>query len=802
MRGTKLILFTAIFITGLIACYPIVSLFFTPTNVGSVHSSGAQLTILLRTVLWSLAIGVTSTAIGWPLGLRIASLQARKKRCVAIVLMVTLALPSYTVFYAWWQLWPAGTYIHQLIVEHQLMPFAMGAMLALSLVCWSWPIAALVAGFCVPKQNSLQVLQQIDGVNLSTRITQQLQSHFTLMLICVVLVAAITSANTTCFDLAQIPSIGNELRAIVSSGESVLTTPLLLIGSICFAVFAVMMLNHLISSSRATTLPTRQKKIMPLVLVWIAISAGPIVFGAIYASTIDSQLLFTTYGGDILRSFVTACFVSICCVLILLCSSVLHCAVSHGVKRAATYLDWVWIGVALLPTSMIVEGEVLAWNHSGFNYIYNSTMILVFAQTLQFGFIGSLAGRWVASHQQTRQLLLFDAPKRLYPFLMTIRTRLFAAVFLVVAFTIAMSMGEISLTNQLAHPATDQPIAIALLNAMHYQRPQIVTSVLLLFVVVAIVAGCVVYYSMRHVVVLLVCMFLICCSGTEIESEQKIIVPHKILGGSGVTNARFVTPRAVDYGSDVIVVIDKTGRLQRFDKDGQFLSSWDLPPTGNGFPTGVTLDDEGNTWIADTHGHRVRVLDQEGHELLLFGSYGTGDGQFLYPTDVVIDRDGLVFVSEYGGNDRISVFDRSGSFIRSFGHHGKDPLGFRRPQSLAVHRESGALYIADSANHRIVVYDTDGTYVREFGQVGSGKGELLYPYSIIELGDGTLLVVEFGNNRLQQFTQTGESLGVWGRAGAREGEFKTPWGAVVVEDNILVIDTGNNRLQFLDGFMM
>jgi len=63
-------------------------------------------------------------------------------------------------------------------------------------------------------------------------------------------------------------------------------------------------------------------------------------------------------------------------------------------------------------------------------------------------------------------------------------------------------------------------------------------------------------------------------------------------------------------------------------------------------------------------------------------------------------------------------------------------------------------------------------------------------------------VTEFGNNRIQQFTQKGESIGMWGMAGDSKGTFKTPWGAVLVENNVLVIDTGNNRLQLFNGFMM
>ena len=84
----------------------------------------------------------------------------------------------------------------------------------------------------------------------------------------------------------------------------------------------------------------------------------------------------------------------------------------------------------------------------------------------------------------------------------------------------------------------------------------------------------------------------------------------------------------------MIVVIDKTGRLQTFSPTGEFQSSWDLELSGTGYPTGVSIDGEGKIWIADTHQHRVLVLDAKGNTVMTFGEYGTEDGQFLYPTDI------------------------------------------------------------------------------------------------------------------------------------------------------------------------
>ena len=45
-----------------------------------------------------------------------------------------------------------------------------------------------------------------------------------------------------------------------------------------------------------------------------------------------------------------------------------------------------------------------------------------------------------------------------------------------------------------------------------------------------------------------------------------------------------------------------------------------------------------------------------------FGSHGDGEGEFNRPTGVAVDRDGIIYVTDYK-NDRLQVFHADGSFI-------------------------------------------------------------------------------------------------------------------------------------------
>src|ERR671939_662349 len=88
-------------------------------------------------------------------------------------------------------------------------------------------------------------------------------------------------------------------------------------------------------------------------------------------------------------------------------------------------------------------------------------------------------------------------------------------------------------------------------------------------------------------------------------------------------------------------------------------------------PGGLTVDRYGRVLVADTHFYRVLVYTEAGELLFQIGDgvQGTTPGRFGYPTDVVIDRAGNFYVSEYGERDRIQVFSPEGIWLREWGGH-------------------------------------------------------------------------------------------------------------------------------------
>lgn len=289
-------------------------------------------------------------------------------------------------------------------------------------------------------------------------------------------------------------------------------------------------------------------------------------------------------------------------------------------------------------------------------------------------------------------------------------------------------------------------------------------------------------------------------AGCEDSSKSRAAGLRFAFGRTGMGPGEFSYPRAAVIGPDRrLYVVDKAARIQCYSLAGDFLFDWRMPESSAGKPTGLGIGPDGKLYAADTHYARVVIFDSDGTRVGEFGQMGEGPGQFIMPTDVVVDGDGFVYVSEYGGNDRISKFSPDLRYQLSFGGRDAGVGQLRRPQTLLLAND-GTLWVADACNHRIAHFGPDGEFLGAFGRSGTGPGELRFPYGLDQLSDGTFVVCEYGNNRLQRFDGEGRALGVWGGAGRGPGQLAYPWAvAVGPDDRVLVIDSGNNRVQVLDG---
>ena len=194
----------------------------------------------------------------------------------------------------------------------------------------------------------------------------------------------------------------------------------------------------------------------------------------------------------------------------------------------------------------------------------------------------------------------------------------------------------------------------------------------------------------------------------------------------------------VQKGRDDIWAIDRCGSnscvgsnvdpLLHYDADGNLIGQM-----GAGlfaFPHGIHVDQDGNVWITDplppdgrgaggSVGQQVTKMSPDGEILLQLGTRmvtGTGPTEFTSPSDVVVGRNGDIFVADGHGEgtaERIMKFDREGRFLLQWGRSGNGPCGAGEFSSLhALDIDSqGRLFIGDRDNNRIQIYDQDGNYL-------------------------------------------------------------------------------------------
>jgi len=169
-----------------------------------------------------------------------------------------------------------------------------------------------------------------------------------------------------------------------------------------------------------------------------------------------------------------------------------------------------------------------------------------------------------------------------------------------------------------------------------------------------------------------------------------------------------------------IFQFEPTGKLLKNFGAGLFVS-----------PHKLTIDKDGNLWVADNGSHQVFKLDQNGKVLLTLGKKGTpgaGLDEFDAPTEVAVAQNGDIFVGDGHtgggtavGNARIMKFDRTGKFLKTWGKKGMGPAEFDVVHTVAVDSR-GRLFVGDRQNNRIQIFDSDGKFIAQWFQFGRPSG--------------------------------------------------------------------------------
>jgi streptogramin lyase len=282
-------------------------------------------------------------------------------------------------------------------------------------------------------------------------------------------------------------------------------------------------------------------------------------------------------------------------------------------------------------------------------------------------------------------------------------------------------------------------------------------------------------------------------------TPSELPVYESSFGSAG--NGQFSLPGdvAVDPLGNLWVADTENNRIEKFNANGEYLSSFGSAGTGNGQlsrPTALAIDRKGNVWVADASNHRIEEFNSKGEYVAKVGSVGTGNVQFSEPEGIAIDQKGNVWVSDtYNG--RLEEFNEKGEFVKVVGSYGSGTGQLGEPTGIDVGL-GGNVWVADWQNNRVAEFNEAGGFIRQFGSSGVGEGHFAHPDAIMLDTAGHVWVADEGNERVEEFTEQGSYVAQFGFKGMGEGQFNFNYPIGIATDykgDIWVTDSLNHRVQ-------
>jgi len=270
-----------------------------------------------------------------------------------------------------------------------------------------------------------------------------------------------------------------------------------------------------------------------------------------------------------------------------------------------------------------------------------------------------------------------------------------------------------------------------------------------------------------------------------------------------------------DLGNYVIRKIDTSGKISTFAGNNSFGFSGDGgPATSAQLSTvnAIAVDSSGNVYLADTLNSRVRIVRRDGN-ISTFAGNGTrgysGDGgaaqnaQLYYPSGVAIDKNGNVYIADYGAgvvrkvatSGIITTFAGKGSgiFGAALGDGGPAAAALLSLPFSVVADAGGDLYIGDLGSGRIRRVDTNNVITSVAYSVQAANFALDSSGAIYYSNYNNSTVVKLYPNGTSIWIAGDGQAGYSGDGGAgTAAQLSAPYGVAVDNSgNLYVTDSAN-----------
>jgi sugar lactone lactonase YvrE len=296
----------------------------------------------------------------------------------------------------------------------------------------------------------------------------------------------------------------------------------------------------------------------------------------------------------------------------------------------------------------------------------------------------------------------------------------------------------------------------------------------------------------------------------EYDKKSVKLTATRAIGSEGRGNAQFESPKniAIDAQGNLYVADSDNHRIQKLNARGEFLLAWgsrtpdNVAPPPNTFnqPWGIAVDKSGNVYVADTWNHRIQKFDANGKFITTWGTNGDTRGiaqtsplLFYGPRAIAIDAQGNLLVTDTG-NKRVLKFSPNGDPLAQFGGVGADNGKFLEEVGIAIDKQ-GNIFVADTWNLRIQKFDSNFNYITQWAvPAWDSQSVVNKPYLAVD-AEGNVFATDPEGSRVLKFSNDGQLLAVFGTRGADLSSFNLPTGlAFDAQGNLYVADSGNHRI--------
>ena len=256
-------------------------------------------------------------------------------------------------------------------------------------------------------------------------------------------------------------------------------------------------------------------------------------------------------------------------------------------------------------------------------------------------------------------------------------------------------------------------------------------------------------------------------------------------------------PVALGWINQQLAIVDLEG-IHFFDKN-RLLKSQNHPVSG----TVTDIFSNGDTlWLADPDQKIIQKINAKGESELSLSAnqllpLTNQDPQSTplkpaEPVSVAVNHDTLYWADR--ANQQICRFDLlKKAALDCFGHAGEMEGEFQYPYQMAIDRD-GYVFVVDILNARIQVFDPKGKVLNSFGQFGIDENFLFRPNGIAISQDQDLVFVSDSYFGTIHVFKKGESLGKLRDDNKQIIKFKSPTGLAFQDHHLYVADTQSGTI--------